>query len=212
MSDLRVPVIDVAPFLAGDADATRTIAHQVDEACREIGFLTIIGHGIPEAQIDAARRAGRDFFKLPLEQKQHTPRPSHESGRGYTVFGDQALAYSLGVETPPDLQESFGIGSLDVLPDDPYYHAPEAWTFFTPNIWPESPAESRPALSGYFARVDLLTRDLMRLFALALIQTTVPSPSYRRTTNPVACRSKRGVARGSTSCRRPEPLSSTWVT
>jgi len=168
MTDLRVPVIDVAPFLAGDADATRTIAHQVDEACREIGFLTIIGHGISEAQIDAARRAGRDFFELPLEQKQHTPRPSHESGRGYTVFGDQALAYSLGVETPPDLQESFGIGPLDVLLDDPYYHAPEAWTFFTPNIWPESPAEFRPALSGYFARVDLLTRDLMRLFALAL--------------------------------------------
>jgi len=168
MSGIEVPVVDVAPFLAGDQAAKPALARAVDEACREIGFLTIVGHGVPDEVIGAARAAASGFFALPLEEKQRTPRPSHESGRGYTVFGNQALAYSLGVETPPDLQESFGIGPLDDVPDDPYYTAPEAWTFFTPNIWPATPATFRPALSRYFARVDTLSRDLMRLFALAL--------------------------------------------
>ena len=168
MSGLHIPVIDVGPFLAGDEEAKPALARAVDEACREIGFLTIVGHGVPDELIGAARAAAQAFFDLSLEEKQRTPRPSHESGRGYTVFGDQALAYSLGVETPPDLQESFGVGPLDEAPDDPYYTAPEAWTFFTPNIWPDAPAGFRPALSRYFARLDGLSCDLMRLCALAL--------------------------------------------
>ena len=48
MSDVHVPVIDVAPFMAGDAAASRTLARLVDDACREIGFLTIVGHGVAE--------------------------------------------------------------------------------------------------------------------------------------------------------------------
>ncbi|MCE2493417.1 MAG: isopenicillin N synthase family oxygenase [Alphaproteobacteria bacterium] len=168
MRDVHVPVIDVAPFLAGDAAASRALAREVDVACREIGFLTVVGHAVPETLIEEARDAALGFFRLPLGEKLRTPRPSHESGRGYTVFGDQALAYSLGVETPPDLQESFGIGPLDAPPDDPYYAAPEAWTFFAPNIWPSAPIEFRPALSRYFAKIDILSRRLMGLFALAL--------------------------------------------
>ena len=168
MSEPCIPVIDVGPFLAGDEAAKPALARAVDEACREMGFLTIVGHGVPDEVIGAAREAAHAFFALPLEEKQRTPRPSHASGRGYTVFGDQALAYSLGVETPPDLQESFGVGPLDNLPDDPYYTAPQAWTFFTPNIWPDTPAGFRPALSRYFARIDRLSRDLLRLCALAL--------------------------------------------
>ena len=168
MSDVHVPVIDVAPFLAGDEVASRSLARLVDDACREIGFLTIVGHGVAETLIDEARDAALRFFRLPLEEKLRTPRPSHESGRGYTAFCDQALAYSLGVETPPDLQESYGVGPLDELPDDSYYSAPEAWTFFVPNIWPTNPVEFRPALSEYFARIDVLSRRLMGLFALAL--------------------------------------------
>ena len=168
MNNIHVPVIDVAPFFAGGRDGKRAVAQAVDRACREIGFLTIVGHGVPEALVRSARRAAQAFFDLPPDEKMRTPRPSHESGRGYTVFGDQALAYSLGVASPPDLQESFGVGPLDEMPDDPYYATPDAWTFFTPNIWPGTPAEFRPALTEYFGRIDTLSRDLMRLFALAL--------------------------------------------
>ena len=168
MSDIQVPVIDIASFLDGDENAKRSVAREVDRACREIGFLTIVGHGVSRSLVEDAREAASGFFALPAEEKLRTPRPSHESGRGYTVFGDQALAYSLGVESPPDLQESYGIGPFDELPDDPYYASPETWTFFTPNIWPDTPATFRAALTEYFQHMDALSRDLMRLFARAL--------------------------------------------
>lgn len=168
MTIARIPVIDVAPFLAGSEREKYAVAQAIDQACREFGFLTIVGHGVSDDLVQATRAVAQEFFDLPLEQKQRTPRKSQASGRGYTLFGDQALAYSLGEESPPDLQESYGTGPLDEMPDDPYYTAPEAWTFFTPNVWPETPVAFRPLLTEYFARLDTLSRDLMRMFALAL--------------------------------------------
>ena len=59
-----VPVIDIAPFLHGDAAAKRAVARQVAEACETIGFLYIDGHGFDGALIDRAQAAARAFYGL----------------------------------------------------------------------------------------------------------------------------------------------------
>ena len=46
MALLRVPVIDVAPALANVRDAKRSVAVAVNQACEDIGFLVVTGHGI----------------------------------------------------------------------------------------------------------------------------------------------------------------------
>ena len=47
-----VPIIDIAPFLKGSPEEKQQVAAEVERACREIGFMTIVGHGIPRTLID----------------------------------------------------------------------------------------------------------------------------------------------------------------
>ena len=45
----QVPVIDIAPFLGGDRDGKARVAAEVKQACEDIGFLVITGHGVDPA-------------------------------------------------------------------------------------------------------------------------------------------------------------------
>ncbi|MGB0113232.1 MAG: 2-oxoglutarate and iron-dependent oxygenase domain-containing protein, partial [Ilumatobacteraceae bacterium] len=61
-----VPVIDFAGFVGGDAGERARLGRQIDRACREVGFFTVVGHGIADGVVDAAHHAALDFFDLPL--------------------------------------------------------------------------------------------------------------------------------------------------
>ncbi|GIS91368.1 MAG: hypothetical protein CM1200mP20_14090 [Pseudomonadota bacterium] len=89
--------------------------------------------------------------------------------RGYAPAGHDALARSRDVRTPPDLCEFFAVNRFD---------DPEAARraglrqgrelFFSPNIWPRSPAGFRAAFEAYYAAMENLADQLIRLMALAL--------------------------------------------
>jgi len=64
-----VPIIDIAPFRNGSAAERRAVATAVDEACRQIGFLVIAGHGVPASLIAETEAVSRQFFDLPLAEK-----------------------------------------------------------------------------------------------------------------------------------------------
>ena len=162
-----IPLIDVAPMLAGDPAGKRRIALQVGDALETIGFFFIVGHGVPERVIRDTRDLAYEFFALPLEEKMRVPRPSMAATRGYDPPANQKLAATLGEDTPPDLQEIFGMGDFD-LPDEPYYTEGHAEHFFAPNLWPERPAGMRKAFEAYYRSLGGIGDDLMRIFALAL--------------------------------------------
>lgn len=45
-----VPMVDIAPYVSGGEDAARSrVAVEMDAACREVGFVQVRGHGVPEA-------------------------------------------------------------------------------------------------------------------------------------------------------------------
>ena len=51
-----VPIIDIAPFLAGAPGDKRRVAAEVDRACEELGFLIVRGHGVPPDLVAHLRR------------------------------------------------------------------------------------------------------------------------------------------------------------
>lgn len=167
MAQDALPIIDIASAFSDDAAAKRAVAAEIDRACVETGFFAITGHGVSEALIEETRRAAVDFFALPQDEKLRAERPPTRISRGYNQLGDRALAYSRGVETPPDFQESLAIGPIDT-PDEPYFTCERAQPFFAPNIWPESPAGLRDTACRYWVEMERLSTTLMRLFALAL--------------------------------------------
>lgn len=165
--DALVPVIDLTRWFGGGPAARAAIAAQVDEACRRVGFLQILGHGVPGDVVAAMRTTTDDFFSLPHHVKLESRSPSPEINRGYASRGAEGLAYSLGVERPADLFEAFNIGPDGAERDDPAVGT-ERDRLFAPNIWPAAAPGLRSALVAYFAEVRRVAHLLTDVFALAL--------------------------------------------
>lgn len=161
-----VPTIDLSGWR--DEPRARTkIAADVDAACARVGFMQVVGHGIPDRVVSSMRAATDAFFALPLSQKLELVPPHPGVNRGYAPRAAESLAYSQGAERAlPDLFEAFNIG-LDVVPDEPFYRdAPHA--FFAPNLWPSALPSLQPALTQYFDRAVELALTLTDVFAVAL--------------------------------------------
>ena len=161
-----IPSIDLAAFLEGDARRQKRIADQVDEVCATLGFLVIERHGIPASVIESAWASSRAFFDLPEAEKRVAQSPDAGCPRGYFPFAAEALAQSLGVETPPDVKESFGIGPLEA-PSVPMSDAQREF-HYGDNLWPDQPSGLRSALSDYYTELEALGSRVLRLFAAAL--------------------------------------------
>ena len=162
-----VPVIDISGWDAGD-EATRTrIVDGVRAAAETYGFMQITGHGVPQELIDDMLAVNDEFFALPQDVKDALISPP-EVNRGYSGIGSESLAYSLGVEAPPDIFESFNIARDELDEDDPAVQA-ERHRFLAPNVWPDEAMPSmRPRLNAYYAAVADLARTVTRIFAVAL--------------------------------------------
>ena len=165
---LKVPVIDLTPYREGTPEGKAAVAAKIGQACKDIGFLVVSGHGVPAELVTQTYDVSKAFFELPLRAKTDSDRPSPDQVRGYSAVGGEGLAYSLDEPTPPDLKESLSIGPTDVDYADPYYTNDTAGPHFAPNVWPKQPAELKEVWTAYFAEMDRLATDLMRLFALSL--------------------------------------------
>ncbi|KIW36778.1 uncharacterized protein PV06_11064 [Exophiala oligosperma] len=64
------PVIDFSSFYGDDDHIKANLVEQVKAACLEKGFFQITGHGISEDLQQAMMEQSKDFFALPLGQKE----------------------------------------------------------------------------------------------------------------------------------------------
>jgi isopenicillin N synthase-like dioxygenase len=131
-----------------------------------VGFVQLVGHGISTGVIAAMLAQVDAFFALPLAQKLALVPPHPGINRGYAPRGSEALAYSLGVASAPDLFEAFNIGP-DLVADDAWHRA-APHHFFAPNRWPDALPAFRSALTAYFDAAAALALRLTDLFAPAL--------------------------------------------
>jgi isopenicillin N synthase-like dioxygenase len=157
-----VPTIDISA-----ARPDEVIAGDIDDACRRIGFMQVVGHGIADQVRDAMLAATQAFFELPLERKLLVVPPAPEVNRGYAARGAEGLAYSVGVTRPPDLFEAFNIGPDTPDVSDPAVAA-ERHRLFAENLWPDDVPALRPALVAWFDEARRVADRLLQLFAPAL--------------------------------------------
>ena len=112
-----VPVIDVAPFLAGDptGEAGSGPAKSVVPARPSASWC------LP---VTALRRICKpvflrfaESFSIYLKRKSFATPTVPGTYFGYNPIGAERVAYSRGEKTPPDLKANFTFGRLDV--DEP---------------------------------------------------------------------------------------------
>lgn len=162
---VAVQVIDLSP--ASTPAGRREVAGAIDTACRETGFFTIVGHGVPEPLIERTRAMAVAFFALPEAEKRQVERPPLKVSRGWFPFKDRSLAYTLGATAPPDLQEAFAFGPEDAT-EDAYVSTDRMRALRARNIWPARPEGFRDTMTEYFEAMLALGDRIMRLMALAL--------------------------------------------
>ncbi len=162
---MQIPVIDLQSWWGSDSDRL-AVGREVDAAARQFGFFQVVGHRLPQQQIDAMVDASSEFFAQPFEVKQRCTPSDPSINRGYAASGTEALSYSIGRDAPPDLFEAFNIGEDDVDYSDPYYAAQRRGAF-APNIWPSYPTDLRHALVAYFQSARQVALMLTDVFAVA---------------------------------------------
>jgi isopenicillin N synthase-like dioxygenase len=158
--------IDLGAFLNGTAEEQAKIAAAVDEICRSTGFLIVENHQVSTDIINNAWTQTKSFFDLPLEEKLTAKSVDPKCPRGYFPMESEALAKSLGVDTPPDVKESFGIGRLNAPPIE--LTAAEHEFYFGDNLWPTPLPDLEHTLTTYFNAMTKLGGNVLRLFAAAL--------------------------------------------
>jgi isopenicillin N synthase-like dioxygenase len=161
---LPVHPLDLEPFRTGTLAERREVARQLDEACRDTGFLVVTGHGVPEATCDAVLDVFGEFFDLPDVDKRAVVVDDPAANRGYSALGQEGLSYSRGEESPRDLFEAFNLGGEDT--DGEYYERHRS--FYAPNAWPSQPNHLREVWRDYDRAVTDVATTILEAMAIAL--------------------------------------------
>ncbi len=148
-----IPVIDIGP-LRDDSDP-QGVAQAIYRASRDVGFLYVSNHGIPQDLIDRAHEAGLAFFRQSLEEKLKVA--INENHRGFLRQGGARMDDA----AKADLKESFiwGHDFPEHLRGKPLHGV---------NQWPASMPGLVLLLEEYFDAAHGVAHHVMRACALGL--------------------------------------------
>ena len=153
-----LPVIDIGGLRSNEPRAPQAVVAALRDACTTTGFFYVANHGIEDAVVSGIFEEAKRFFDQPLAAKE---RIGFRSNRGYDGIGRQVLDQAAG----RDMKESIILG-VDLAADHPLVVA--GLPNHAVNPWPEGLPGWRDAVRGYFAAMDLLSRQLLRGLALSL--------------------------------------------
>src|SRR6478609_9523715 len=126
-----LPVLDLAE---ADVEPAEFRA-RLREAAHDAGFFYLVGHGVPQAQVDQVLGLAREFFALPLDSKNEISQLNSPQFRGYSRIGGELTNGKV------DWREQIDIG-----PERPLIDGAEGyWRLQGPNLWPSAPAGFRAA-------------------------------------------------------------------
>ncbi len=126
------------------------VEEELDDALERFGFVELTGHGLDPAARAELWAAMDEWFALPLATKLRYVVDDPVANRGYRQRGSEALSYSVGVSSPPDLFESFNVGHDDRGPG----------ALFASTPWPTEVPGFEPAVRAHLAAMAALAERL----------------------------------------------------
>jgi isopenicillin N synthase-like dioxygenase len=141
----RIPVLDIAAYLAGEARAAAPLARAIARTCEDTGFLVVANHGVSQHLVDDTFAVAEQFFARPKGDKLALKVGQYNIG--YLPFGGQVVRHSpVNENTRPNFSESFYI-TRDRAPDHPDIVNNKPLVGL--NRWPEDMPEFRAATTRW---------------------------------------------------------------
>jgi isopenicillin N synthase-like dioxygenase len=154
-----VPVIDIAPLLAG-ADVPTDVSSGLDAACRDTGFFYVSGHGVDPSLIERLDASAREFFALSEGEKEIIAMSrGGRAWRGWFPLGGELTSGR------PDAKEGIYFGA-ELGDDDP--RVQRATPMHGANLFPQSPVELGPAVLEYMRALTGVGHAILRGLAVGL--------------------------------------------
>jgi len=154
---------------SGNTTSGRPVDSLTDEigtACRQIGFMQITDHGIPQQELEMILAESKRFFAMPQHTKlSRRPLNRSHSTRGYFGRGDENLDI-LDAESRAravDQKEGFDMGNEATV-------GQIRGSFGAPNLFPDETSLPlfRSRMNAHHNKLVRLARHLLRYIALAL--------------------------------------------
>ncbi len=166
MGTAPIPIIDIGPVLRGEPGGPERAAAELSDACRNVGFYYLRGHGVPRALVDAVFAEARRFHARPLEAKLDLRADANNVG--YMPYGGSvSRASRIYHGDRPNRNEAFFL-KRDLPPDHPDVVAGKR---FRPlNRWPDEAALPgfRATVLDYAEAMERVAMQLVPLYARAL--------------------------------------------
>jgi isopenicillin N synthase-like dioxygenase len=151
----KIPVIDIS--LLRNGENKDIVSEQLHQASKNLGFIYVKNHGIPENVIQNIRKDGLSFFRQDKTIKQEVKISTKH--RGWLDFGGAKM----NDNAKADLKESFIWGYQDrngiCSVDHPLRGK---------NLWPNSLPSLENNAMNFFNCADSLAKDLLKGFAIGL--------------------------------------------
>ncbi len=159
VSGVPLPVIDVGPLVGGRGDRSAATS-ALGDACRQLGFFYIRGHGLDPALVDRLHELSRLFFARPETDKiEIAMARGGRAWRGYfRVGGELTSGY-------PDHKEGLYFGA-ELPPEHPRVRM--GVPLHGPNLFPADFPGFRETVLSYMAAMTQLGHALMEGVAESL--------------------------------------------
>lgn len=156
MPPLTLPLVDISALASGGGEDRLAVAHGLDRAGAEAGFLYVRGDQFQPALFDRLLNRAKAWFAQDMTVKMASHIALSANHSGYVPIGEEQFGNG-----PPDLKEAYDI-NCD-------YHGPAQGRrpLLGPNLWPDMPGFREDALA-YYRHIAAIGRQIMGAFALAL--------------------------------------------
>jgi len=89
-----IPQVDLSDFTSGDPNRKAKFVQELGRAYEDIGFVTVMNHGIEQELVDSFYNTVNTFFSMPKDVKKKYEDPDSAGQSGYTSFGKEHAKHS----------------------------------------------------------------------------------------------------------------------
>jgi isopenicillin N synthase-like dioxygenase len=184
--DEGLPIIDLSAFLDPDSseEARQTTAKAINAACVNYGFFYLTGHGIPVSKLDEVISLAREFFALPLSEKNKIKRfdaggpEGGDGARGYQGLGENVTGGLQDMQEAIDWYREWPADKKEVEDNST---PGSVKTLQGANLWPSQPKELESVYLSYISRVQAVGAALVHAMGVAL-NLSAPLPRGDKST------------------------------